>query len=273
MIKLLQIIIIVCIVNNVFANNKSKIFQGYAKQFKYSYNDIIERRFYLTEYYHSLYDSIKTSFKFETLQLPQNATFDSDKLIFYWTPSKEDVGKHRFKIVGKYKDNIDTLETTFDITNEWNSTLIPGLSYTIYFPTDKNLGAFKGVAINYLLSSWIAVNEYPGPSHGNVYTKFAILFSDKENIKELFLYGIGFNVSFEKNAQRNFLIPYFGFEISGISHNTMSHVATFSPDVGLWFYYTENINIGGNFSYLFPIKYFETIRGYQTNITVTFSLW
>lgn len=151
---------------------------------------------------------------------------------------------------------------------------LPGAGYTAYFPKGLDTsGYFHGALIEYVFYNGINQDDGWGASHVRFYGKLSIMNPNNTKLSSLFAYTLGLDFSFEKNPKRNVLIPYFGVEMGGLSSKTYSTNFGFYPLIGIRFLALKRLNFGASALYAYPIKEFETFRGWQTQATINFSLW
>lgn len=156
----------------------------------------------------------------------------------------------------------------------YESYFMPGGGYGAYFPIGLDTsGYYSGAIIEYQFYSKINQNDSWGPSHARFYGKLQILNGSSEEMKDLFVYGLGIDFSLEKNPKRNFLIPYFGFEANGISSKAYGTNFAFYPLGGLRLVALKNLSVNVSAMYAYAIKNFDIFRGWQTQATLNFSLW
>src|SRR5262249_12259899 len=84
---------------------------------------------------------------------------------------------------------------------------MPPVGAVAYFPR-KDLDPYWGAAVEIAGFSWSNNNDAFGPSQGTLRLGAAYMRSGDH--REMLYYRFGWLVSFEGNASRRFLIPYFG---------------------------------------------------------------
>ena len=158
--------------------------------------------------------------------------------------------------------------------NEFESWFMPGGGYSIYKPeASDSLGMFSGIAIEFAIYTKVDQNDNPGPSHVRWYTKFNLNSSSKDGVSDLFLYSMGIDLSLEKNPKRNFLIPYFGLEVGGISHKAFGTSINFTPLAGIHLLSTRKLFVNVHGGYLYPVRNFEYLQGWFAYAGINFALW
>jgi hypothetical protein len=158
--------------------------------------------------------------------------------------------------------------------DEWQTFFMPGAVFHVYVPEMKDsLGYFKGVSVEYLIAAWIHKNENRGPSHGRIYTKVNFMKSSKKDIKDIFYWAIGLDLSLERNPTRNYLIPYFGLEVGDMYQSQLGNIVTITPTLGVHLFTSQNLFVNLTGGYVYPSKHLEELRGYTAQLGVNFSLW
>ncbi len=157
----------------------------------------------------------------------------------------------------------------------FESYFMPGLAYTLYQPKiSDSLGLFSGVAVDYLIISNVnQTDNHSGPSHVQWYAKLNIMKSDRKEIGSMFMYTTGINLSFEKNPNRLFLIPFFGLEFGGMSQKQSGTTVQFTPTFGLHLLAKKNIYLKVHGGYVYPISNFENMQGWTAQAGLNFALW
>ena len=157
----------------------------------------------------------------------------------------------------------------------FESYFMPGLAYTLYQPKiSDSLGLFSGIAVDYLIISNVnQTDNHSGPSHVQWYAKLNIMKSDRKEIGSMFMYTTGINLSFEKNPNRSFLIPFFGLEFGGMSQKQSGTTVQFTPTVGLHLLAKKNIYLKVHGGYVYPISNFENMQGWTAQAGLNFALW
>ena len=162
-------------------------------------------------------------------------------------------------------------------TSKWTGSYLMGANYNVYFPNGANpdQDRLQGIDINYVLFTWDYKNERRGPSLGRVYAQSSLLKG--ENRDELTVkYGLGIDLSFERNPHRNFLIPIFGLEAGGLyapHKKTTLHSYQVTPRAGLVLFHNEIIFLSVAGGYVIPFPNLEELRGWDVKAGLHFTLW
>lgn len=157
------------------------------------------------------------------------------------------------------------------VEEEWSSGFLPGAGYTAYAP---NTGEFaQGPRLEIVFFSWIHRNDNRGPSHGRLALDLDLLFPKKG--KSVFAPALAFDLSFERNPQRRFLIPTFGLSSGAILPTGRSGAASVTPTLGLHLYASPNIFVHAEGGYVLPLRptVFDEYRGARGALVVDFTMW
>ena len=234
----------------------------------------INLKLYLQHKYDTLYKNNPDKFKWIVKPLPEGAQFTSNDKTLSWEPGVEQTGNYEITFYIKYEDKVDSIKSKFTVNEEWESSWMPGVSFSYYQPDNKSqYGTLMGPSVEYLLVSWIHRNENKGPSHGRVYIKLDMLSSDNDTITDSFVYSMGTNLSIERNAQRSWLIPFYGLELGGFYNKITANVFFIAPTAGVWIYTSQNIHVNFEAKYQLPTYDFENLKGYKLNLGFNMSLW
>jgi len=150
---------------------------------------------------------------------------------------------------------------------------VPGLEYQYYKPKiSDSVGTYSGIAVEYVLYSKFRSNKDYGPCQLRFYSKLGYLTSSKSNEPSMLNTSLGLTMSFERNPQRTFLVPYFGMESGGFfmsNHNIFYYM----PTAGIQLLATHNIFIGVNGGYVYTNTHFTDWQGMFAQANVDISFW
>ncbi len=157
---------------------------------------------------------------------------------------------------------------------EFETYYMPGVGYSLHqFEGGDSIGNFSGVCVDYLLYGKSHQTDEFGPSHVKVYAKLNLSNSDKEGVSKMLNYGFGLQMSIEKNPKRMFMIPYFGFEVCGISQQKIGTTAAFYPIAGLYAICTKNLYLNLHAGYVYPVNNYDLLSGYYYQASLNFAMW
>jgi hypothetical protein len=148
------------------------------------------------------------------------------------------------------------------------SMLMPSAFGTAYFPDGK---PYFGGGVEFGLMSWAMNTDTFGPSHGRV--RFNIGYLAGEEDRRMLLYRFGGIVSFEGNASRRFLIPYFGAAIGALWESQLGHRALADASLGLFLVHTRGFVLDVEGGAILPFTAVDRLLGARAQLTASFALW
>lgn len=220
----------------------------------------------------SLYINNPDAFSWDIAGLPDDAEFNLESRTIRWS-TKNRLGDYLFRVVVQTGSVSDTAWWAIRIYGETKVTLMPGLHFVNWLPADKSLGWYKGVGIEYLIVSWVTLNDKRGPSHGKFYTRFDIMNSSNPEESVAFNYSLGVHLSMERYPKREWFIPYFGIETGGMYNKKYDHIFQFTPIMGMWLYADQTNSVTASVGWLLPMKDFERLYGMRLNIGANVAFW
>ena len=193
-----------------------------------------------------------------------------------WTPTAGDLGVYPVKATVSDGKTTVTREIRVIVEEEHESYLMPGVGYALWVPGDvPTYGVFQGFAIEFLGIRWVHQNDKRGPSHGRAYIDFDVLFSTHDGIDPVFMPLAGFDLSFEKNPGRRFMIPFFGLEGGAMFQKQITTLGLMTPFAGLFVYSGRNVEIALRAGYMLPFtsEQFGQVAGLRARLTADLSFW
>ena len=193
-----------------------------------------------------------------------------------WTPASGELGSYTVTATVTDGKAIVTREIKMTAEEEHESFFMPGIGYSFWLPGDgSTYGVFDGFTVEFLAVRWVHQNEKRGPSHGRLYVDFDVLFSSRANVDPAFLPLLGFDMSFERNPGRRFLIPYFGVEGGALFQKETTTLGFMTPFAGVHFYSARNVELGLKAGYLLPFssEQFIQVAGVRARLAFDLSFW
>lgn len=151
------------------------------------------------------------------------------------------------------------------------SMLMPSVAGVAYFPSGAG-GPYMGGGVELSLLSWASNNDAFGPSHGRIRANVAYLASPETDHRVL-LYRFGGVVSFEGNASRRFLIPYWGASVGGLWATDFGQRAIADASVGMFLLYTRDFVLDAEGGVVLPFTAVDKLLGPRAQLTAAVALW
>jgi hypothetical protein len=148
--------------------------------------------------------------------------------------------------------------------------LMPSAAGAAYFPHAAG-GPYFGGGVELSLLSWSNNSDTFGPSQGRIRATFTYLAGSAERTEAL--YRFGGLVSFEGNASRRFLIPYFSGSVGGLYDSVLGGAGAGDASLGLFFVHTRWFVLDGEGGCVFPFVNVAALIGPRAQLTASFALW
>jgi Putative Ig domain len=214
--------------------------------------------------------------------LPKGATFDESSGRITFTPDASQVGEYPIVVHASDGQKATSQRGTIAVRaterppapgDEWTSFLLPGVGYSIYAPRDNAKTIFHGLNLEVVIAAWIHRNDNRGPSLGRVYVNAELLNATGINVPLMFAYSTGLSLSFERNPQRTWLIPYYGIEVGGIVHNQIGSYFQTTPYAGVHVFSNPNVFLGTRLGYRLVPSRVDDLAGLHFGVVADFSIW
>jgi hypothetical protein len=147
---------------------------------------------------------------------------------------------------------------------------MPAIGAVGYFPR-KDLDPYWGAAVEIAGFSWSNNNDAFGPSQGTLRLGVAYLRSGDH--REMLYYRFGWLVSFEGNASRRFLIPYFGGGLGAFWETELGSRALAEASVGMYIFYGRDLVIDASGTAVLPFTAVDRLLAPKAQLTASFALW
>ena len=260
--------------DKIFANSSKNVVFNLSSKFNYGSEIDPNIEIRLTRYHDSLRALNPDSYSFRIDSLPTGAKFNSESLVLYWDETVVPTGEYKINVYAETEGYTGTLKISISVRDDWKSFFLPALGYSVYMPaTDADEGFYHGVNVQFAFTSWIHHNDNKGPSHGQWYFFLDLMQSDIEDVKDVFIYGTGVDMSFERAPKRKFLLPYFGLSLGWINQERIETRFFLNPELGLWLYADKNIFVNAKCGYMLPTTKTEEFQGLRACLSVNFSMW
>lgn len=151
-----------------------------------------------------------------------------------------------------------------------SSMMMPSLATVAYFPRN-GLDPYLGLGAEFVAFSWSNNNDSFGPSQGTIRLGAAYLIPGDH--REMLFYRLGWAVSFEGNASRRFLIPYWGGGLGALWETNLGNRALAEASLGLYVFYSRTLVVDAQGTVVLPFTAVDTLLAPKAQLTASFALW
>ncbi|WP_428267799.1 hypothetical protein [Haliangium sp.] len=166
----------------------------------------------------------------------------------------------------------DSGSPSVEVCEYWNLLLMPALTSTVYLPGDAG-GPWFGAGVEVALLTWADNGPGRGPSQGRVFLDIGGLGSAEDGTGAMFLFRAGASLSFEGNASRTWLIPYYGAAIGGLDEKNIDFAGFVEAQGGLHLWYTPQVVVDVEGGYLLPFSQVDRLSGPRAQLTAAVAWW
>ena len=201
---------------------------------------------------------------------PNGATLDPKTGRLVWRAPRFAWSEGEAELVATQGERVASLRVKLEVRVDEESGFRPGVGYTFWQPSA--LAEQHGTRVQVNFVDWSHQNDRHGPSHGQVYF-LADIFGESGGGLTV-LTGLGFNLSFERNPRREFLIPFFGLDGSFLVRGDAEGEFTLAPYGGLYLWANRNAWVNLHGGYLIPLgASLDTHNGLRAGLTAAVILW
>lgn len=154
-----------------------------------------------------------------------------------------------------------------------SAVLLPSAMGMVYVPGDGAMGPWYGGGMQLVLFTWSDNSDRFGPGQGKVFFDLGVLGSSDERAGKMMMLRGGANVSFEGNASRSWLIPFFGFSFGALRESSIATQSFGEGLLGVHALYTPSLIVDIEGGYVIPFGNVDLLAGFRTQLTVSFALW
>jgi hypothetical protein len=153
----------------------------------------------------------------------------------------------------------------------WSAALLPTAFAMLYAPNDGS-GPWYGAGLEAALA-WSDNTPAYGPSQGKVRFDVGVLHSSTMGTGTMVMYRGGAQVSFERNASRAWLIPYFDLDAGGLWTDATGSRAFIDGGVGVYVLHRRSLIVDLEVDGLVPFSDPGKLGGVRSQLAVSFALW
>ena len=150
--------------------------------------------------------------------------------------------------------------------------LLPTAFAAMYAPQDGS-GPWYGGGIEAVLLAWSDNSQAFGPSQGRIRFDVGALGSSKMDTSTMVMYRGGAQVSIERNASRQWLIPYFDVDLGGLWTSQTGSRAFVDGGVGVYVLHRRGTIVDLEVDGLLPFREPQQLGGARVQLAVSYSLW
>ena len=158
-----------------------------------------------------------------------------------------------------------------DVCRPWSATLLPTGFAAMYAPADAQ-GPWYGGGLE-AVTAWSDNSPAFGPSHGKIRFGAGVLRSAEMGAGTMVMYRAGTQVSFERNASRRFLIPYFALDIGGLWTDATKTRVFADGGLGVYVVHRRTVIVDLEVTGVVPFREPSALGGVRTQLAVSFALW
>jgi len=219
-------------------------------------------------------DPDKDTLRYRMEGLPAGATFDAEDARLRWRPREDQVGQHAIRVFASDGKTEVSRAFTLEVREEWTSFMLPGARYGVFVPVAAGeVGVLHGASLELAAIAWIHRNENRGPSHGRIYLRADLLSSTAPGMPLGLIYAGGFDLSFERNPQRHWLIPFYAVEVGGLAHPSYGHFFQGTALVGAHLWTSRNVFVDASVGYLVAPAALQLFRGWRASVGANVTFW
>ena len=123
------------------------------------------------------------------------------------------------------------------------------------------------------MTAWSDNSPAFGPSQGKLRLGAAVLGSQEMGTSAMVMYRGGAQVSIERNASRQFLIPYFNVDLGGLWSRATGSRLFVDGGLGVYLLHRRSAIIDLEIDGLLPFRDPGELGGLRAQLAVSFALW
>jgi hypothetical protein len=158
------------------------------------------------------------------------------------------------------------------VCRPWSALMLPTAFGVMYAPNDAS-GPWYGGGLEATLLAWSDNTPAFGPSQGRVRLDVGALRSTVMGAGTMAMYRGGTQVSFERNASRTWLIPYFNADVGGLWTKTTGSRAFVDGGVGVYLLHRRTAILDLEVDGVLPFSDPSKLGGLRLELALSFALW
>ena len=152
----------------------------------------------------------------------------------------------------------------------WSAVLLPTAYGGMFAPKEGPMFYGGGVEAIWLL--WSDNSEAFGPSQGRLRSTVGV-YTGEDDAGTLVMWRTGAQVGFERNASRQFLIPYFAADFGGFHSDGTGRRWFVDGGLGLYVLHRRSLILDVEVTGVLPFRQADQLGGVTSRLALSFALW
>lgn len=157
------------------------------------------------------------------------------------------------------------------VCRPWSAVLLPTAYGAVYSP--KVGPTFYGGGVELVWLAWSDNSQAFGPSQGRVRSDIGLLTSSEMGTGNLVMWRTGAQVAFERNASRDYAIPYFAVDFGGLYNRGSGRRWFMDGGIGLYVLHRRGLIVDAEVAGLLPFSRTDELAGVTARLSLSFALW
>lgn len=157
----------------------------------------------------------------------------------------------------------------------WSAVLLPTAYGGVFAPKDGPM--FYGGGVEAIWLSWSDNSEAFGPSQGRVRSTVGVYSGERSELAEpggtLVMWRTGAQVGFERNASRQYLIPYFAADLGGLHSKATGRRWFVDGGLGIYLLHRRSLILDLEVTGVLPFHQADVLGGVTSRLALSFALW
>jgi hypothetical protein len=154
------------------------------------------------------------------------------------------------------------------VCRPWSAVLLPTAYAGVYAP--QSGPTFVGGGVEAIWLAWSDNSAAFGPSQGRIRSSVGVYSGDDAT---LVMWRTGAQVGFERNASRQYLIPYFAVDFGGFYTEGTGRRWFVDGGLGLYLVHRRGVILDAEVTGLLPFQHADDLGGFTSRLALSFALW
>ncbi|GAB4509825.1 MAG: hypothetical protein Tsb0020_26600 [Haliangiales bacterium] len=158
------------------------------------------------------------------------------------------------------------------VCDYWSALFIPGVNALAYLPRDDTRWLGAGLTLN--LYIWGDNDPRSGASQGRYLFEVGVLRAqNRDDAGTMMRARAGLTRSFEGNASRTWLIPFYGLQLGALRASSTGLRGFVAGTLGIHALYTPQLIINLESDYMVPFRNQRRLAGPSVQLTASVAWW